>query len=244
MTVTVDIEYYIIVTKTVNKSTVGDAAGADAADATALDERGLIAQVSGRIRELRRQRSLSLDQLSNRAAVSKGMLVQIEKGEANPSIATLCKVAAGLGVSVADLVLVAAHAPIEVVPAGSPRVLWRGPKGGTATFHVGSSGPDMLELWTWELQPGERHEGTPHPEGTQELVHVQQGTLSLEFGDATYLVAQGASALAHTDRRHAYACVGKRPVRFTMAVAEWHTPRAMAPVYRPARPGKPARSRA
>jgi transcriptional regulator with XRE-family HTH domain len=194
----------------------------------AARERELVTQVCERIRELRHRQQLSMDQLSARASVSKGVLVQIEKGQANPSIATLCKVAAGLGVSVADLVQVAGHPPIEVVPAESPRVLWRGPKGGSATFHVGSSGPDMLELWTWELQPGERYEGAPHPEGTQELVNVTQGTLALAFGEVTHLVEQGASALAHTDRPHAYACVGKKPVRFTLVVAEWHTPRAPA----------------
>jgi len=234
-------EYYIIMTKSVNKMTsalTGTAAGAPHGSALSADSAGehdLIAQVSVRIRELRHQRQLSLDQLSSRASVSKGMLVQIEKGDANPSIATLCKVAAGLGVSVADLVQVAGHPPIEVVPAASPRVLWRGPKGGSATFHVGSSGPDMLELWSWELQPGERYEGTPHPEGTQELINVTHGTLALAFGDVTYVVEQGASALAHTDRPHAYTCVGKKPVRFTMAVAEWHTPHAAGPVTASAR---------
>lgn len=181
--------------------------------------------MSGKVRELRHQQELSLDQLSSRASVSKGMLVQIEKGDANPSIATLCKVAAGLGVSVADLVQIAGHPPIEVIPAGSPRVLWRGPKGGSATFHVGSSGPDMLELWSWEIRPGERYEATPHPDGTQELLNVLEGTLALSSGDVTYLVEEGASALAHTDHAHAYACAGRKPVHFTMVVAEWHTPR-------------------
>ncbi len=223
--------YYLIMTRTVNKMTASPQPPAPTADR----EHELIAQVSGKIRELRHRHRLSLDQLSARASVSKGMLVQIEKGDANPSIATLCKVAAGLGVSVADLVEVAGHPPIEVVPAGSPRVLWRGPKGGWATFHVGSSGPDMLELWTWEMQPGETYQGTAHPEGTQELMYVTSGTLALAYGDAKYVIEQGASALAHTDRPHAYTCVGKKPVRFTLVVAEWHTPRAAVPGRAPTR---------
>lgn len=226
-------KYHNIMTKPVNKITASDratrGAGATTAPTDRPDPHDLIAQVSGTIRELRHRAGLSLDQLALRASVSKGILVQIEKGAANPSIATLCKVAAGLGVSVADLVQVAGHPPIEVVPAGLPRVLWRGPKGGSATFHVGSSGPDMLELWSWELGPGERYEGSAHPAGTQELINVLHGTLALAFGDVTYVVEQGASALAHTDRPHAYTCIGKRPVRFTMVVAEWHTPRGAGP---------------
>jgi transcriptional regulator with XRE-family HTH domain len=186
-------------------------------------ERELIALISGRVRGLRRERRLSLDALAARAAVSKGMVVQIEKGESNPSIATLCKVAAALGVSVADLVNVSGQQPIDMVAAGPRRVLWRGPKGGTATLLVGSSGPDMLELWKWELRPGERFQGAAHPKGTLELIAVERGSLSIAFDEVSYVIGTGASALAHTDRPHAYACAGKTPVRFIMVVAEWHS---------------------
>jgi transcriptional regulator with XRE-family HTH domain len=192
-------------------------------DAIVKGERELIALISGRVRELRRERRLSLDGLSARASVSKGMTVQIEKGESNPSIATLCKVAAALGVSVADLVNASGQQPIEVVPAGSPRLLWRGPKGGTAVFLVGSSGPDMLELWIWQIHPGERYQAQAHPAGTLELISVEKGALSIAFGEVGYEIGAGASAVAHTDRPHTYACVGRQPVRFIMVVAEWQS---------------------
>jgi transcriptional regulator with XRE-family HTH domain len=185
----------------------------------------LIAIVSSRIRQRRGDKRLSLDRLATLAGVSKGMLVQIESGQANPSIATLCKVAAALGASVADLVQAAGQHPAEVLPAGAPRLLWRGPKGGAATLLVGSAGPDMLELWSWELRPGERYEAQAHPQGTEELIHVVSGRLALIFGDVSYVIESGGSAAAHTDRPHAYACDGKKPVRFTMVVAEWHAPR-------------------
>jgi transcriptional regulator with XRE-family HTH domain len=189
-----------------------------------VKERQLIEIVSSRIRDRRRDQRLSLDRLAVLAGVSKGMLVQIEQGQANPSIATLCKVAAALGASVADLVQVAGRHPAEVMPAASPRLLWRGPKGGSATLLVGTAGPDMLELWSWELRPGERYDAPAHPEGTQELLHVERGRLALAFGEVSYVIETGGSAVAQTDRPHAYACDGKRPAQFTMVVAEWHGP--------------------
>jgi DNA-binding XRE family transcriptional regulator/quercetin dioxygenase-like cupin family protein len=189
--------------------------------ASAAGPSQLLGVLSGRLRAKRRDRRLSLDRLAALSDVSKGLLVQIENGEANPSIATLCKVAGALGVSVADLVQVSEQHPAEVMPAGAPRLLWRGPKGGTATMLVGSAGPDMLELWTWELRPGERYDAPAHPEGTQELLHVTSGRLALAFGGVSYIIASGGSAVAHTDRPHAYACEGKTPTRFTMVVAEW-----------------------
>ena len=50
--------------------------------------------VSRRIKQFRREKKISLDELSRRAGVSKGMLVDIEGCRANPSIALLCKIAA------------------------------------------------------------------------------------------------------------------------------------------------------
>jgi len=138
--------------------------------------------IARRIALLRKGKQQSFDELAVRSGVSKGMLVQIEQGRANPSIATLCRLAAGLGVSVADLISAGdeSKSPVHVVAPDETRILWKGPKGGSAALLVGSDGPDMLELWSWTLQPGERYEARPHSAGTLELVHVQQGSLALE----------------------------------------------------------------
>ena len=60
--------------------------------------------VSQRIKQYRKQKKISLDELSRRAGVSKGALVEIEGCRANPSIALLCRLAPAMGVSVADFV--------------------------------------------------------------------------------------------------------------------------------------------
>jgi quercetin dioxygenase-like cupin family protein len=150
------------------------------------------------------------------------MLVQIEQGRANPSIATLGKLAASLRVSVPDLITAAdeAKSPVQVVASGSMPLLWKGPKGGSALILVGSEGPDMLELWEWMLMPGERYEAKPHPRGTLELIHVTEGSLILEVAGTAHEVTTGASAFARTDRPHAYACSGRSPTHFMMVAWE------------------------
>jgi transcriptional regulator with XRE-family HTH domain len=184
---------------------------------------GVLAALAAEMRSRRQARRLSLDALAARSGVSKGMLVQIENGATNPSIGTLCRVAAALGASVADLVDAAPASRAAVVVASAPRVLWRGRHGGRATLLVGSSGPDMLELWEWELRPRERYDAIAHPLGTLELVHVTHGRLALIVGSTSCTVPTGGAAAAFTDRPHAYACIGARPARFTMVVQELHT---------------------
>jgi transcriptional regulator with XRE-family HTH domain len=110
--------------------------------------------VSQRIKLYRKQKKISLDELSRRAGVSKGALVEIEGCRANPSIALLCRLAAAMGVSVADFVDVSSKPTVHLIAEDEIPELWEGEKGGRARLLAGSGGPDMTELWMWEMQPG------------------------------------------------------------------------------------------
>ena len=178
--------------------------------------------VANRIRNWRKDKKLSLDELSRRASVSKGMLVEIEKGAANPSIAILCKLAAALGVSVADIVNVSSEPVVHVIEKQAIPVLWQGAKGGSARLLAGTAGPDMIELWQWEMPPGEHFSSPGHPAGTCELLHVNEGVLSLTVGETVTQVEAGASAVAKTEAAHGYGNEGDTVLRFTMTVAEFH----------------------
>jgi transcriptional regulator with XRE-family HTH domain len=194
---------------------------------TSTPEDEMAAMVAGRIAALRKSRGYTFDELARRAGVSKGTLVQIEQGDANPSISTLCRLASALGASVADLVSTKDKAQSAIVVAGAEqaRKLWVGPNGGSGVLLAGTTGPDMLELWHWELQPGERFEASRHNRGTRELIHVTTGKLLLEIDGGHALIGVGATAIANTDRPHAYANPGKSSVRFVMTV---HEPAAAA----------------
>lgn len=178
--------------------------------------------VANRIRSWRKEKKLSLDELSRRASVSKGMLVEIEKGTANPSIAILCKLAAALGASVADIVNVSSEPLVHVIEEAAIPVLWQGAQGGYARLLAGTAGPDMIELWQWEMQPGERFTSSGHPTGTFELLHVNEGVLTLTVDETVTQLNAGASAVAKTEAVHGYANEGESVLRFTMTVAEFH----------------------
>lgn len=194
-------------TKKVNITTDDDAARVNEA-------------VSARIKLYRSQKKISLDELSRRSGVSKGMLVEIEGCRANPSIALLCRLASAMNVSVADFVNVAGKPAVHLIDSGDIPVLWKGEKGGSARLLAGTSGPDMVELWQWMLYPGETFESPGHPTGTSELLHVSEGTLTLVVSGTTYTINQGSAAVARTDAPHAYINCGAEVTVFTMTVNE------------------------
>ena len=135
--------------------------------------------------------------------------MEIEKGAANPSIAILCKLAAALGISVADIVNVSSEPLVHVIEEAAIRCCGRG-KGRRARLLAGTAGPDMIELWQWEMQPGERFTSSGHPAGTFELLHVNEGILTLTVDETVTQVAAGASAVAKRKPRTAMPMRGKR----------------------------------
>ena len=85
---------------------------------------------------------------------------------------------------------------------------------------AGTAGPNMIELWRWEMQPGEAFASPGHPATTFELLHVEAGALTLTLGETCRTVAAGESAVARTEIEHGYRNEGTAPLVFTMTVAE------------------------
>jgi transcriptional regulator with XRE-family HTH domain len=167
------------------------------------------------VRRFRAARSWTLDDLATRSGVSRRLVVQIEQGDANPSIGTLLRLAGALEVTLTDLVSDQETATLGVAVPSEATKLWQGPAGGRALLEV-SRGP--LELWSWTLEPGERHVSDAHHPGALDLVKVRRGTLLLEVGDESVKVKPGHSAWFDASRQHAYRNATTTPVTFTLVV--------------------------
>ena len=190
----------------------------------ALVER-IPATVGRRVRDGRSAREWTLDELAERSGVSRRMIVNVEAGNCNASIATLLRLATALHVSLADLVADPAPADGVVVTSASGRQpLWRGEAGGTAVLVATAGAPGILEQWDWTLEPTEAFESEPHRPGTHELLHVLTGSLTLTVDGEARRLRAGDGASFGADVPHAYACGGRRSTRFVMTVCEPITP--------------------
>jgi transcriptional regulator with XRE-family HTH domain len=184
------------------------------------DPEAVAAAVARNSRRLRTARGWSLDQLAARSGVSKGMLVHLEQARTNPSLGTLVKLAETLGVSLAALVELHEAPVVRVVQPSETVRLWAGLDGSSGDLLVGSDERDHVELWTWTLAPGDSHASEAHADGTREMLHVIDGTLTLDVGGVAHTVPPGAAALFHADRPHSYRNERRRPVRLVMLVLQ------------------------
>ena len=177
--------------------------------------------IGGRVRQGRGSRGWTLDQLAERSGVSRRMLVSIEQGSANPSIATLLRISDALGIGLPALVNMDPSPGLRVTRAGAAPVLWQGKLGGQAVLVAGTEPPDVTELWDWTLGPGESHSSEAHTAGTRELLFVLDGQLELRVGQHAEVLATGDSASFAGDLAHEYVNAGSAQVaRFALTVFE------------------------
>lgn len=169
--------------------------------------------ISMNLKRIRLARGYSLDTVAEQTGVSKSMLGQIERGEANPTIGILGKIVSGLRVELTDLV----ETPGERVYPVSRE--WLMPtKEAEGQYRVYTYFPyekeRNFELYTIEIEPGAVYTSGAHGENTKEYLIVQKGRLTLEVDGMEYLVGQGDAIRFDTEKEHAYHNRGKEPLEF------------------------------
>lgn len=176
--------------------------------------------IGARVKQERQSRRWTLDQLAEAAGVSRRMVVNVEHGTVNPSVGTLLRISDALGVGLPALVEPPQPKSVKVIRRGKGAVLWRGTSGGRGVLVAGTERPDVLELWDWTLGPGDRHVSEAHTPGTKELLHVQEGTVTLEVSDRSVTLEAGDAVAFPGDVAHSYTNPGTQAARFSLAVFE------------------------
>lgn len=175
---------------------------------------GIIAR---NLKERREARKLSLDQLARASGVSRSMLAQIERGEANPSISTVWKIANGLKVSFTSLLQ--RHEPsVEVVGADETEPL-REDEGRLRNWPIFPfDEKTRFEIFRMEIDAGGELRSEAHPEATQEYITVFAGELTVQVGEKTYRVSTGDAIRFSADQAHGYRNDGTEMVRLSMVL--------------------------
>ncbi|HWQ09077.1 MAG TPA: XRE family transcriptional regulator [Holophaga sp.] len=180
-----------------------------------VDPSHLFQAVAGNVRRLRTARGWSQQELGDRSDVSRTMIVRIESGEGNASLATLGRIALAFGVPFTEIV----QAPSSACPAASPIQVWQGERPGTRVTLLGSFvGQRMMDLFEVRLAPGDSYQGEPDQPGTRELVYVVAGTLALDHGEGIQDLKAREMVVFPSDRPCTFSNRSRRPVCFLLSV--------------------------
>ena len=165
------------------------------------------------LKQLRLERNLSLGQLAEVSEISKAMLSDIEKGNGNPTINTIWKIANGLKVPYTKLmegidnkatIIRKNEAPIQNGETDSYRVHCYYPTTPTRNF----------ELFYVELDANSSNRSIGHSEKAQEYIYVIDGKLLLETENNEYILSNGDSINFDSSIAHTYINQEGQKVRF------------------------------
>lgn len=164
----------------------------------------------GRVRDLRKRRGWTLDRLSAACGVSRSMLSEIERGNANPTLAVAVRIAGAFAMSLGDLVdAPAAPRKVDVIRADDPAFHYRNDK----QCRIRTLSPLRLEksveYYEVTLRPGAALASSAHFEGARELLTVQQGAVRVASDGEAVDLARGDSAHYAADVPHSIKNTGK-----------------------------------
>ncbi len=179
--------------------------------------------------QVRRQAlGMSLEDLSRKSGVSKSMLSQIERNQANPTVALVWRLANALGVSMTDLLdLRQQDAPVlEVLPAHATPSM-KSPDGKCELRILGPlETAGQFEWYELIVQPGGVLESQPHEPASREHLTVLSGTLEVQAGTENARVKHGETARYAVDVAHAIRNPGKANASALLIVI--HSPKVSA----------------
>jgi transcriptional regulator with XRE-family HTH domain len=175
-----------------------------------------------KIRKLRQERRLTLQELADLIGLSKPLLSQIENDQVTPPLATLLKIAKGLKVGI--------HFFFEDESDRRKLVLMRGDQGVASLasrrrpksdapqgYRYRSLAPGIrhkqmepflveFELTEWDDRFFYSHEG-------EEFLYIVAGELEFHFGKEIMRLQPGDSIFYDSSEPHGYVTVGVQPAR-------------------------------
>jgi transcriptional regulator with XRE-family HTH domain len=178
--------------------------------------------VSSRIRALREGMDLSLRDLAERSGVSAPMLSQVERGETSPTLAVAARIAAGLDLSLSQLLRLDEGDGVNVVRA-KERLLGGRTRGHRYEILTPPLPGQRAEVSLHTLTPGATTGGADdppiHEPGSRETAVVNEGQLRLVCDGVAHELDQGDAVTFDADLPHHFENPGQTDARFLSVVA-------------------------
>ncbi|HEX6687823.1 MAG TPA: XRE family transcriptional regulator [Solirubrobacterales bacterium] len=177
--------------------------------------------VGARVRALRDAMGFSLRDLAQRSGVSAPMLSQVERGETSPTLAVAEKIAAGLELTLSQLLRLDEGEHVSVSRAAERR---RYERGGHRFEELTPPLPGQrADVSLHTLKPGATTGGPGdppiHEPGSRETAVVLTGVLALIVDGTRHELHTGDSVTFDADLPHHFENEGEEQARFLAVIA-------------------------
>lgn len=173
--------------------------------------------VGKNIKNIREVKKLTLDAAAKETGVSRSMLAQIEKGDVNPTISVLWKIAKGYKTSFSSLLNLQSEETM-VIPAEAitPLVEDEGRYINYPIFPFEEK--KLFETYRIEIAAGGKMTSQPHIVGTEEYVTIFAGVVEITINDQVHQLKKGDSIKFKADVAHGYQNIGVETAYMSMVI--------------------------
>jgi transcriptional regulator with XRE-family HTH domain len=160
------------------------------------------ALIATRLLALRQAKGLSLAELAELSGVSRAMISKVERAQSSPTAVLLGKLAAGLGVSLAQL-LTEEKAQPQRLRARAAQEVWRDPEAGYLRRQVAERSAQVgYPRWS----------GKPY----RQCLWMLEGALRVDYGDERFELAPGDCLDFGVDRPLVFKALGRSACRYLL----------------------------
>lgn len=177
--------------------------------------------IGERIRTLRTEQNLTLDELATSSGVSRAMISRIERSEASPTAALLARLCSALGVSL-SVFFASTESEPSPLSRRADQPVWRDPESGYLRRAISppgtGSGTDIVEV---EFPAGAEVRFPGRPSGRSQTQHVWvfDGVIELTVGDAEHRLEAGDCLFMNVGDVHGYRNPTDRPARYAVVIS-------------------------
>jgi transcriptional regulator with XRE-family HTH domain len=163
-----------------------------------------------KLKALRSNQDWTLEMLSAASGVSRSMLSQIERGNANPTLAVACKIASAFDISIGELIGEPwSGSSIKVIRRNDPTHHYRTDSQCRIRTLSPLNTEKTVEFYELAISPNAELRSAPHFDGTREFLAVEKGSVSVLSGTDICKLSKGDSAHYRADLDHVISNHGK-----------------------------------
>jgi XRE family transcriptional regulator, regulator of sulfur utilization len=165
------------------------------------------------LRRLRENERVSVRTLASKCGFSPSFISQVELNQASPSLASLERIAAGLGVTLGEFFNTAAQSGPRLVRS-SRRPLLQSGWSRSQIESLGNTGVGALEALLVTMRPGGTSASRMHTSNTEIFVMVVGGFVKLELEKCIQVLRPGDAITLPAGTPHRWVNKGTKKVRF------------------------------
>jgi len=177
---------------------------------TTIENGGASQALADRVKLFRKRKGQTLEDLASSCGVSRSMLSQIERAQANPTLEVACRIARAFSISVGELVDEPwTRSAIELIRGDDPAHLYQSDDECCIRTLSPLNMEKDIEFYEIILSARASLHSAAHFEGTKELFTLSKGRVKIIAGDDHSRLTKGDSAHYRADMQHSISNIGR-----------------------------------